>query len=228
MLLDATTKIGEWLQTPQAPHEPLITSEGEAQIEAGCRAKRGRMGVLGQTADGLRFLFTICQPSHPANDNATLDRLQLLAQHAVRVLERTLLKTENDLLAKIADLSNRCASRELFLQEVVPVIRTALAASGCSILLRDEARGKLVLAATTGVFDPRTNQPLETVDYKMGEGCTGWIWKHRRAVRLFDARDRAEWLIVDPSGKLEVLTKSAETHEGDRNSPGPFLGRQLF
>ncbi|MBN1178064.1 MAG: GAF domain-containing protein [Anaerolineae bacterium] len=74
---------------------------------------------------------------------------------------------------------------------VVEYARDRLDGGGASIFLRDGITGRYVLRATTGILDD-DQMPSERVEYSSGEGLTGWIAKHGRALRIANVKDRDE------------------------------------
>jgi GAF domain-containing protein len=74
---------------------------------------------------------------------------------------------------------------------VVQYARDRLSAGGSSIFLRDQITGRYVLRATTGILDG-ASMPSQRVEYRPGEGLTGWIAKHGRPLRIANVKDTEE------------------------------------
>lgn len=227
-LLDITPQITHWIRQADDSDTPIRMVEAEKMGELACPAAHSMAYLSTKTVDGLHLLLTICLPHPEALDNVYQRFISVLAHYAFQAIEKVRLKAEKDLLAQISNLANRSRSRDDFLRQVVSTIRDAFFAGGCTILLHDKSKEKLVLEGTTGLIDPNTGESLDSLEYAWGEGCTGWIWEHCRIVRMFDARDKNEWLTVDPTGSLKIGTKSAETHEGDPGGPRQFLGAPIL
>jgi signal transduction histidine kinase len=173
----------------------------------------------------LRSTLTAFASSNQADyPDALLIRnsVKTISEIVVNHLDAVILHTERDLLHSITSLTSNSRHRKEFLTETAKVLCECLGAQGCSILVVDQHSNTLVLGGTTGLFDPRTGHTLSQVSYAYGEGCSGWIWKTRKVVRLFNAKDEKEWRQVDPTGTLTVGTESAEFPNCE--NARPFLG----
>jgi GAF domain-containing protein len=82
-------------------------------------------------------------------------------------------------------------NRDRLMDLVVGYARDRLNAGGSSIFLRDSITGRYVLRGTTGLLESE-ELPPERIEYEPGEGLTGWIAKHGRALCIANVRDRAE------------------------------------
>ena len=227
-LITDISPVGSLLKNTDEPDGTLQVIEIAAVPELACPCATHLAYLRIQTGDDSPLLLTICLPSLTPADDSFRQFVTVLAQYAFQASERLRFKSRQEVLAIISNLANQCRSREDFLRQVVHTIRDAFGAGGCTILLRDRSGERLVLGGTTGLVNPRTGARLEQVEYRKGEGCSGWIWEHRCTVRMFDARDEREWLIIDPGGSFKVLTESAEKCEADLESPRPFLGAPIF
>ncbi|MBI1923265.1 GAF domain-containing protein [Candidatus Poribacteria bacterium] len=220
-LLDATTPIGRWIGEGDDSDALVHTVNGETMGAPPCSEACRIAYLRARTVDNLSLLFTICLWQRQDFDDAFRQLISVLAQCAVHAIEKVRLKTEKDLLAEISNLANQSKSREDFLQQVVKAIRDAFSADGCTVLLHDKSKGKLVLGGTTGLVNPNTGEPLDYIEYELGEGLTGWIASHRRTMRLWDEKER---LTIDQTGLIKSVPKSAEMYEGGLKGLRSFLG----
>ena len=152
------------------------------------------------------------------------DAIQSIAHFAASTIAQIQLSAANSVLSEISTIAHGSIDQDDFLNSTVQSIQRVFRANGCSILLINPQRERLVLAATTGIVSPADNTPVKHVEYGIGEGCTGWIWKTRRTLRLINVADEAELRLVDPQGKLRMATKSAERRSNGNGLPYSFLG----
>lgn len=182
---------------------------------------------LGSPA-GVKLLLIICS-SHPFPQAEWFqDFLDGMTHTALQALERIRMTNEAQLLSCLTKLANQSKSREAFLDSAVHRLREAFSAEGCSIFLYEGLKQKLVVGATTGLVTPK-GSPLERVEYKLGEGLTGWIGQHRKVARIFNTHDEFELRELDPTGQLRVSTKSLEGPlEIGSQEPRQFLGLPIL
>ena len=173
--------------------------------ELACPGSHGLAYLRIPTSDGLPLLLTWCVPKDVHGDFSQLrEQLVLLANAMVPVIEGARRRTEYELLSRVASLDWQRYSRREFFDVVADQVCGVLDAKGCSIFYHEAGPvPQLRLIGTTGLFDPETDRKLsqsELADltYGPGEGLTGWILETLRPVRLFDARDSAEYREIDP------------------------------
>ena len=183
---------------------------------------------MGFEAAGTKYLFVLEAPQRSSQILSPIDATRLASFLLASALSRLQLSLANQALKLISDLAHRGGGLDTLLRETKDVLRTIFVADGCSIFLLDPEKDRLVLAATTGIVDPSTNKRIEHIEYPMGEGCTGWIWKQRRTLRLLDARDEKECRLLDPTGALRLSTRSAERRLHQKQRPPSFLGSPLL
>ncbi|MCR4407372.1 MAG: GAF domain-containing protein [Anaerolineae bacterium] len=82
--------------------------------------------------------------------------------------------------------------RDRLMERVVRYARDRVDASGSSVFLLDDIAGTYVLQATTGLQDATEATPERRIEYRPGEGLTGWIAKHGRALRIDNVMDSQE------------------------------------
>jgi GAF domain-containing protein len=95
-----------------------------------------------------------------------------------------MLRFDQELLEIYGELN-----RDRLMDLVVCYARDRLGADGSSIFLRDSITGRYVLRGTTGLLESE-KMPAERVEYEPGEGLTGWIAKHGRALCIANVKDR--------------------------------------
>ncbi|MDQ3815239.1 MAG: GAF domain-containing protein [Armatimonadota bacterium] len=227
-VVDANTPLGRLITADDNPDTLVHVAPAEQMGKLSCPGTPRFAYMRMNTVGGIRLLLTICLPPQQDFDETHHQFVAILAQYSIQAIERVRLREEREVLVKISNLANQSSGRKEFLHKVVDIIRDAFYAGGCSILLYNRTRQKLVLGGTTGLINPETNEPIDYVEYDLGEGLTGWIGQRRQPVRLFDAHSKQEWLAVDPTGSLKVATKSAETSAGDPVGPRPFLGAPIL
>lgn len=230
-LLDSNHPISKLLAVDKDIDNRTIVRQSRSLGPQACASSAKVAHFRITTTGGLRLLITACVSNDVAAIAPEAARLlkamlRLMAQAAVHALEHIQLQAERDVLSGISTLTNQSSYRNEFLKNVARTIQYALGAAGCSIFLFNKTCDSLVLGGTTGIYDPKTGRPIDSVSYRRGEGLTGWIWQTQRSVRLFDAKDPRERLEVDPTGNLQIGTKSAETPAD--NGPRPFLGMPIF
>ena len=82
------------------------------------------------------------------------------------------------------------------LEVITRITSEVMGVDSCSIYLQDEAGGRLVLKATTGL----AREAIGKASLKMGEGLTGWTITHGKPVAVSDA-------LADPRFKLLPETR---------------------
>ena len=82
--------------------------------------------------------------------------------------------------------------RDRLMERVVRYARDRVGASGSSVFLLDDIADTYVLQATTGLQDEMGSTPEQRIEYRPGEGLTGWIAKHGRALRIDNVMDSEE------------------------------------
>jgi len=99
---------------------------------------------------------------------------------------------------------------------------SSLPATAGSLFIRDPQVGDYVLQATTGLAPTTVG---ERIAYHAGEGLTGWIAEHKKALRLRDCADSAELQRIAPS-----LHRQHKFSEWIRETPQParYLGVPLL
>jgi len=116
-----------------------------------------------------------------------LSRLKLLTAEASMVLEhyaliedKWLLELDKFLLSTV-DLTQLC-------KEALGHIMRLFGVLGCSIFLKYPTASRLRLASTTAPEAEVAKVPT----YRLGDGLTGWVAKHRRILRLRDVTNNKE------------------------------------
>ncbi len=118
--------------------------------------------------------------------------------------------------------------RDRLMALVVGYARDRLGAGGCSIFLRDDITGRYVLRGTTGLLEG-AEMSAKRVEYKPGEGLTGWIARHGQPLRIANVRDNGELRLI--AGDLvwskkysEISTKSGRAYLGVPILSSPLPG----
>lgn len=75
--------------------------------------------------------------------------------------------------------------------KVTTVTTEILPAEDCSIFLYDREREKLVLADSAGPLAKHIGDP--EASYELGYGLTGWVGRHRKAIRIVDPAKDPRW-----------------------------------
>lgn len=218
----------EWVDIDAA----WIPVEALELASSACPKAKGLAYMRATTTDGTKLLFTSCVPSDLDLDfRFQRGFLLQLCQVFVTTVERIRLARELDLLSRIAKLEIGSHSRREFFNKVAIAVAEAFGAQGCSIFLHDRTRDVLVLGGTTGLFDPRTKNPLtseelRTVEYRRGEGLTGWMFENNAPVRMYDANDPDEWESIGIGAPTLQLSRSAESPNNGEECR-PFLGTPI-
>jgi signal transduction protein with GAF and PtsI domain len=88
--------------------------------------------------------------------------------------------------------TSEAADHEELLNAIIDETRTATATQVCSLYLWDQSSKRLVLTATNGL----AKEGIGVVQMRLGQGVTGWVAKHRRALNVVDTRAdrRFHWI----------------------------------
>jgi hypothetical protein len=203
-----------------------------------CPGSAGLAYLRLNTSDNIPLLFTACVPDGIIGDFTFLPvYFKLLGQGLLQAIERIRVKSEYRLLSDIAGLAVGQQSAHKFFDQVATRIAKAFGAKGCSIFIYDNYRDVLTLGGTTGLYkvvdtdngivrDHKIKAAqLTDLKYGRGEGITGWIFSHKKVVRLYDAFSREELLEYDFQNPITAIYKSSESPE---ISPRTFLGVPIF
>lgn len=205
-----------------------------------CAGTAGIAYLRLNTVDGLSVLLTACVPRQMTGDYSHLPTyFRLLGQGLLHSIERIRKENQLSLLTEIASLAVDEETPDRFFKDVASRVAEAFGTMGCSIFTYDEFRDTLVLGGTTGLYRidtnpsdavPRQSQKLSQtqladLNYQRGEGLTGWIFKHERVVRLYDAFSPQEVHNFDENSPIEPKFKSAEQ---PNVKPRTFLGAPIF
>lgn len=162
--------------------EPLyrkLFESTRSEIAVPIRDTNGRIrGVLNGESDRL-----------DAYSEDDLEICLALASIAQIVLERAQqLKRERALLLVGNALDTALSEPEL-LDAVLRVASEVLLFQACSIFLLDRNTGTYVLRASIGELKDRIGQ----IDYRSGEGCTGWVCATGKSIRLASPQGDPRW-----------------------------------
>lgn len=229
LLLDPDRADCAWLPSDVMVREkPLV-----------CKRAAGIAYLRLATSDGLPLLFTACVPQGMEGDYSSLPPyFRLLGQGLLHAIERIRARNELRLLSEISGLAVGEKTPAEFFEEVAHRVAAAFGALGCSIFVYNEFRDVLTLGGTTGLYKISADDSqaastlkfsaaqLADLQYARREGLTGWIFEHRRVVRLYDAFDANEWSDIDSISPVQPLFKSAESPP--RLSPRTFLGAPII
>ncbi len=112
-----------------------------------------------------------------------------------------LYKISKSLFSRTSKITDKVLGLEDLLSETVSRIAEYLDADGCSIFLIDENDGKLKLTATTGLKNVDVRNSKEKIEYKLGEGLTGWVAYHGRPLCINNVKNKNELKKIAPDLK---------------------------
>ncbi len=90
------------------------------------------------------------------------------------------LRARETALVQIGNNLSIAADADTLMKRVADVAAEILRFEDCSIFLLDKATRRAILVATRGLLTPLVGQ----ASYALGEGLTGWVAEHGKAVRL--------------------------------------------
>ncbi len=116
----------------------------------------------------------------------TMAGLADLAVIAITIADQ---KARERALLQVGREVNAIADKDTILKRVIDIPAEALKFEDCSLFLRDESTGKLVLRATRGLL----KQQVSEAAYDYGEGLTGWTAQAGEPVRVMNPAQDKRW-----------------------------------
>lgn len=116
----------------------------------------------------------------------TLSGLADLAMIAITIAEQ---RAREKAILQVGREVNTIADKDTILKRVIDIPAEALKYEDCSLFLKDESTGKLVLRASRGLLKDRVAEAA----YEYGEGLTGWTAQSGEPVRVVDPTKDKRW-----------------------------------
>ncbi|MEO6906447.1 MAG: GAF domain-containing protein [Abditibacteriaceae bacterium] len=166
-----------------------------------------------------------------AFDGTHATRLANLARRAATIINMTEHQLREEALIGIGRDLNNAADLDTLMDDVVEQAVKILRADDCSLFLMDEEQEskptmrlpsnstQLKLEASHGMAEPASE--IKPVHYHLGEGLTGWVAKHGKAIRVGDPRTDSRWkgvFLEAPAG--EIAAVMAVPVQCGRGNPG--------
>jgi signal transduction histidine kinase len=113
-----------------------------------------------------------------------------------------LMAMEQALLSGVSDLAAPSYHLGATLDRLLRWITMVMTASRGSIMLLDETKSQLTIAAAQGIDSAIVRN---TTKRQLGEGISGWVAQHKRAIRLAKVEDDPRFSGVDPAIKDSLI-----------------------
>lgn len=166
-----------------------------------------------------------------AFDGTHATRLVNLARRTATIISMTEHQLREEALIGIGRDLNNAADLDTLMHDVVEQAVKILRADDCSLFLMEEDEEirstmrapsnstSLKLEASYSMLEPTSE--LRAVRYHLGEGLTGWVAEHAKAIRVGDPRTDSRWkgvFLEAPAG--EIAAVMAVPVQCGRGNPG--------
>ena len=187
-----------------------------SSVEAGIRSM---ISVPLETYEGKIGALNVYKKNIGAYIDDDIKIVNSISSVVSEAFEKARLLRRTQSVAEMATLFNTSDHSPIPIYDKASEIAAkAIRVLGCSIFFVDDTGDALELAGTTGL----KGNKARPIQYRKGEGLTGWIWANARSLRIYDCRNAKELESISP------LLKWKHKHEEDILYPAEGEGLHSF